>query len=169
MRHLSRSARAGFTLIEVLIVIAIILVLSGLIGVAVFQRRDEAKVSLTQTDMNTLKSAIMQFYEDFDRVPTEEEGLTVLWDQSQLDDPELEDKWSGYLNNKIPQDRWGYEWVYEEVNRTSCRIRSVGPDGEEETDDDIELEVTTGAFNAADDENGDFMDGGDDPFGEGGG
>ena len=129
--------RGGFTLIEVLIVIAIIVALSGLVGVALFQRRDEAKVDLCKTDMNTIKSGMRQFYLHFDRYPTDEEGVAVLWDRSMLDDPELEDKWGGYLEAKMEQDRWGSEWGYEQLSFNSYRMWSFGPDGEEETEDDI--------------------------------
>lgn len=133
-----RSRRSGgFTLIEVLIVIAIIVALSGLVGVALFQRRDEAKVDLAKTDMNTIKSAMKQFYLHFDRYPTSEEGVVALWDKSMLDDPELEDKWRGYLDAKMEKDRWGNEWGYEQLSYNSYRIWSFGPDGEEDTEDDI--------------------------------
>lgn len=153
-----RRRRGGFTLIEVLIVIAIVLTLSGLVGVALFQRRDEAKVDLTKTDMNTLKSAMQQFYLHFERYPTTEEGVSVLWDKSQLDDPELEDKWGGYLSAPLEKDKWGNEWGYEQLSYNSYRLWSVGPDGEEDTDDDIVISVKP---IGADDDDG-FGDFGDD-------
>lgn len=134
-----RCRRSGFTLIEVLIVIAIIVALSGLVGVALFQRRDEAKVDLVKTDLNTIKSGLDQFYLHFDRYPTDEEGVEVLWDKTMLDDPELEDKWRGYLQAKMEKDRWGNEWGYEQLAYNSYRVWSIGPDGEEETEDDISV------------------------------
>lgn len=150
-----RAARRGFTLIEVLIVIAIILALSGIVGVALFARRDEANRDLTKADMNTLRTAIMDFYRIYDRVPTEEEGLAVLWDRSMLTTEEDEERWSLFVQSPLPTDRWGEEWVYEERSATSFRVASRGPDREEETEDDLELVF-------------DFRgDGEDDPFGEG--
>ena len=134
-----RAARRGFTLIEVLIVIAIILALSGIVGVALFARRDEANRDLTRADMNTLRTAIMDFYRIYDRVPTEEEGVAVLWDRSMLTDEEDEERWSLFVQSELPEDRWGEEWVYEERSTTSFRIASLGPDREEETEDDIEI------------------------------
>lgn len=143
MRHGGKRSggRGGFTLIEVLIVIAIIVALSGLVGVALFQRRDEAKSDLAKTDLNTLKGAMQQFYMHFDRYPTTEEGVAVLWDRSQLEDPELEDRWGGYLAEKMETDRWGNEWGYEQLSYNSFRLWSSGPDGEEETDDDVVVSV----------------------------
>lgn len=134
-----RAARRGFTLIEVLIVIAIILALSGIVGVALFSRRDEANRDLTRTDLNTLRTAISHFYRTYDRVPTEEEGLAVLWDRSLLTNEEDEERWSLFVQSPLPNDRWGEEWIYEERSATSFRIASRGPDREEDTDDDIEV------------------------------
>lgn len=132
-----RAHTRAFTLIEVLIVLAIIVALAGLVGVALFQRRDEAKVDLAKTDLGTIKSAMQMFYLHFERYPTTEEGIAVLWDKSMLDDPELEDKWGGYLAGKMEKDKWGNEWGYEQLSYNSYRIWSVGPDGEEDTDDDL--------------------------------
>lgn len=149
--------RRGFTLIEVMIVIAIILLLSGLVGIAVFSRMDEAREQLTETDMNTLRDAIREFYRHFDRVPTTEEGLEVLWSRQALDDPEEEDRWRGYLESPLPEDRWGNEWEYEQLSRTSYRIVSFGPDGEEGTDDDISLRHNVLGYDEEEEEEGDFL------------
>lgn len=137
MNRTRQVVRRGFTLIEVMIVIAIILALSGLVGVALFQRRDEAKIDLTKTDIKSLMRGLEDFRLHFDRYPTTEEGITILWSRDQLDDPELEDKWKGYMSAALPKDRWGGEWGYEQFSRTSYKIWSLGPDGEEDTDDDI--------------------------------
>lgn len=138
MKRHTLGRRSGFTLIEVMIVIAIILAIGSLVGIALFQRRDEAKVNLTKQDMNTLKGSISLFYMDFDRVPTTEEGLPVLWSKTELDDPEQESKWKGYTQKPLAKDRWDNEWGYEQLSRTSYRVWSVGPDGEEGSEDDIE-------------------------------
>lgn len=156
MKRTRRVVRRGFTLIEVMIVIAIILALSGLVGVALFQRRDEAKVDLTKTDLKSLQRGLEDFRLHFDRYPTTEESITVLWDKSQLDDPELEDKWKGYMSEALPKDRWGGEWGYEQLSRTSYKIWSFGPDGEEDTDDDI-IETKRPIGSSEDD--GDMLEG----------
>lgn len=135
-----RPRRSGFTLIEVMIVIGIILALSGLIGVALFARRDEAKVSLAKTDLNTLRQALDLFRLDFERWPTEEEGLAVLWDKSVLDADAEETKWKAYMKSAMPKDRWGNEWGYRaesEMIEGSYEIWSFGPNGVEGDEDDI--------------------------------
>src|SRR5688572_27053967 len=70
----SRQTRGfrAFTLIEVMIVIAIILALSGLVGVALFRQRDSAKVDLARTDMLSLRDSLDFFRLDFDRYPSDE-------------------------------------------------------------------------------------------------
>src|ERR1044071_6179778 len=76
--------RGAFTLIEVMIVIAIVLALMGLVGYAVMERRDEAKRDLAKIDLNNIRQGLKLFRFDFDRYPTDEEGIKVLWDKSAL-------------------------------------------------------------------------------------
>lgn len=136
----ARKARRGFTLVEVMIVIGIVLALSGLIAFAALGRGKEAKAKLCETDVNNIKSAMRMFQVDFDRYPTDEEGVKVLWDKTAIQDEEEQKKWKGYLEEPLPLDRWGHAWVYqqqsdEDENRYA--LSSNGPDGQEETDDDI--------------------------------
>lgn len=133
--------RGGFTLIEVMIVIAIVLALTGLIGVAVFSRRDEAKKDTAKIELNNIKSAMMLFRNDFDRWPTDQEGVKVLWDKTVLDSEAETTKWKEYLNEPMPKDRWGNEWGYrqksEHGDESKYDLWSFGPDKQEGTDDDI--------------------------------
>jgi general secretion pathway protein G len=134
-------ARRAFTLIEVMIVIAIILALSALVGVALFSRQKEAKSSLAQIDMNTIKKGLQQFYLDYDRFPTDEEGLAVLWSKESLSAEGDQGKWKKYLEEPMPNDRWGRAWGYRQTSEhgddTKYDLWSFGPDGQEGTDDDI--------------------------------
>jgi len=132
--------RAGFTLIEVMIVLAIVVALGGLVAVAVFQRQDQAKEQLCRNDLNTLKSALKGFRLDYGRWPTDEEGLQVLWDSESLDPDADQEKWTKYLEEALPNDRWDSEWVYvaqSDEDETIYELYSIGPDKEEGTDDDI--------------------------------
>jgi len=140
-KAVGRRRSAGFTLIEVMIVILIVLALSGLVGVALFQRQKEAKVQLAQIQMNEIQSALKQFYLVFDRWPTEDEGIAVLWDKERLDPESDASKWSMFMDRKIPTDRWGNEWGYrfpsEHAGEDAYDLWSNGPDGEPDTDDDL--------------------------------
>jgi general secretion pathway protein G len=132
--------RAAFTLIEVMIVLAIVLALAGLVGVALFQRRDQAKVQLTEVDLQRIKQAMDLFRFDFDRYPTDEEGVRVLWQKDLLDADADPEAYTEYLDSPLPDDRWDNEWGYRaesESREGKFDLWSNGPDGEEGTDDDI--------------------------------
>ncbi len=139
--HRRRVAHRGFTLVEVMIVIAIILALASLIGIAVFNRFGEAQENITKIQMKTVEDALESFRLDFNRYPTDEEGLSVLWSSTNLENPEDEDKWSPYLESPSPNDQWDNPWGYRQISEygdeTKYDLWSYGPDGEEGTDDDI--------------------------------
>lgn len=143
MKRRNTRRGGGFTLIEVMIVIAIILALTGLIAVNVLGRQKQAKTDLAKIDLNNIKSALKQFRLDFDRYPKEEEGIKVLWDKTALtvENEADEAKWHKYLEEPIPMDRWGKDWNYRPVSEHGDEdmydLWSVGPDGEEGTDDDV--------------------------------
>jgi general secretion pathway protein G len=146
--HMSRNRKwyaverrsGGFTLIEVMIVLAIVLALGAIVSVAVLSRRDQANVNLTKTDMNTLKAGLKWFRFEYNRYPTDEEGLAVLWSSETLD-PELdESKWKAQLEEPLTKDRWDREWMYlqqSDNDPTRYALWSVGPDGEDGTEDDL--------------------------------
>lgn len=144
-----RGARRGFTLIEVLIVIAIVLALTGLVGVAVFSRRDDAKKDTAKIELNTLKNALNMFRMDFDRWPTDQEGVKVLWDKSVLDSEADQGKWKQYVTDPLLNDKWGSPWGYrqkgEHGDETKYDLWSYGPDKQEGTEDDINSWSTGGA------------------------
>lgn len=136
-RHRGR----GFTLIEVMIVIAIILALASLIGVALFSRFGEAQTNITRIQMKTIGDALKDFRRVFNRYPTDDEGISVLWSSANLDDPEAEDKWTKFMEEPAPNDQWGNPWGYRQISEhgdeSTYDLWSNGPDGEEGTDDDI--------------------------------
>jgi general secretion pathway protein G len=137
-----RAVRSGFTLIEVMIVLAIVLALAGLVGVVLFQRQDQAKVDLTKYDLQAIKKAMDFFRFDFGRYPTDEEGVAVLWDRELLGAEVDAAKYTEYLAEPLAEDRWGNEWGYRAESETRegmYDLWSIGPDGEEGTEDDISL------------------------------
>ncbi len=133
--------RSGFTLIEVLIVIAIVVALSGLVGIALFSKQKEAKVGLAKTDLKTIESALKQFRVKFDRYPTDEEGVEVLWNKEKLDADADATKWTKELEKPMKADQWGTPWNYRQKSdhgdEDSFDLWSFGPDKQEGGDDDI--------------------------------
>ncbi len=137
-----RPRRRGFTLIELLIVIAILLAIGGLVVVNLIPRGEQAKADIQRIQLDQVANALDQFRLDMDRWPTEEEGIEVLWKRDSLEDENDYERWRGpYLEDPVTEDRWGNELLYRfpgEIRGESYYdLISFGPDGEEETDDDI--------------------------------
>lgn len=141
LRRSARATRRAFSLVEVLIVIVIIAAITGLIAVNVFGRADDAKKNLVAIDMNTLKQGLRTFRLDYDRYPTDEEGVRVLWDKEALSPDADANKWKKYLEEPMPADRyespWGYRQVSEHGDESTYDLWSNGPDKQEGTEDDI--------------------------------
>src|SRR6187455_1809703 len=82
MKHLHvplrRAAQAGFTLIELMVVLVIIGVLAALIVPNVLERADEARATAAKTDVNNLMQALKLYKLDNQRYPTGEQGLQAL-------------------------------------------------------------------------------------------
>ena len=140
--HKNRMRRGGFTLIEVMIVVAIILALAGIVAITLFRQKDDATASLAKVDLRTINKAMELFRLDFDRWPTEEEGVAVLWNKEVLDPEADVAKWKEYLAEPLPKDRWGTDWGYRAESEHENRegkfdLWSNGPDKQEGTEDDI--------------------------------
>lgn len=135
------ARRRGFTLIEVMIAIAIVVALVALVGINVLGNRESANISNTRIQMNSMENALTEFSIAFNRFPTEEEGLEALWSQEALvvETEEEEAKWRRFLTKSVPNDIWGNPWGYRTESEYGLPfdLWSNGPDGEEGTDDDI--------------------------------
>ena len=96
--------RVGFTLVEMLVVLAIIGLVVGLVGPRVLNYLSESKVKTAQIQMENIGSALDLFYIDAGRYPTTEEGLAAL-----VQRPPGVSSWSGpYLKSAgVPKDPWG--------------------------------------------------------------
>ena len=138
-----RFRRRAFTILELLIVIAILLAIGGIVLINVLGAQDRADIGVTQVQMQALVDAMKQFRVDMKRYPSEDEGVAVLWSSSALDDEEAGSAWGGpYLEKPVAQDQWGNAWVYRNPSETEglpYDLVSNGPDGEEDSDDDISI------------------------------
>ena len=135
------AARRAFTILELLIVIAILLAIGGLVLVNVLGQQDRADEGLVKVQMKSFENAFDQFRADMRRYPTEEEGVAALWSKSVIEDEADAEAWKGpYLREPSPNDQWNNAWVYRspsEIEGLPYDLISMGPDGEEGTDDDI--------------------------------
>lgn len=140
-RRRDRAGRRAFTLIELLIVIAILLALGGVVLVNLIPKQQESEIKLTQVQIDQLDKALKLFKVDMKRYPAEEEGLTALWSKDSIQDEDEAQRWAGpYLETPSTKDTWGSEWIYRSPSETEgfeYDIVSLGPDRQEETDDDI--------------------------------
>lgn len=117
---------AGFTLIELMVVILIIGLLAAIVVPQFTGRTEEAKVSITKTNIQNLNSALGIFYMDNDRYPEQLEHL--------IEKPSYAKKFQegGYLRGGvIPKDGWGNDLKYTvESNYKKYKIISYGADSQ---------------------------------------
>jgi len=138
-----RSRRKAFTLIEVLLVVAILILLMGVAVVGYDKIREGAREDTTKALVNQTAGAVRLFDVNMNRYPTDDEGLQALI--SKPDEENEAAKWRGpYLvKGTIPVDAWGNELKYERLESSGdevgppFRVFSYGPDGQEGTEDDI--------------------------------
>jgi general secretion pathway protein G len=111
-----RSCR-GFTLMEIMIVVAVIGILAATIVPQFIGTSFDAKVSAAKGDIATLESAVERFYVHMDRYPTVDEGLRVLA-EAPASDPA---KWRGPYIKQLRTDPWGeaYQYRIPGVHHTS--------------------------------------------------
>ncbi len=122
---------AGFTLVEMLVVMVIIGLLAGLIGPRLFSRVDDSKVRTAEVQVRIMKGALETMRLDIGRFPTEEEGVRMLFDPPA--DERLRSLWRGpYLDEQIPQDPWGIPYKYTTPGRDGrpFALYSLGADGQ---------------------------------------
>lgn len=125
MRSGRRRSEQGFSLIEILIVVAIMGLLVGLVGPNVLGLFQSSRVKTAEMQVEQLRSALDIFLLDVGRYPTESEGLASL-----VDPGRRIPNWRGpYLKgSKVPMDPWGRPFRYEFADG-QARVTSLGPDG----------------------------------------
>ncbi len=145
MRTNGRKAngrRRGFTLLEILVVVAIIALLAAFVVPSFINTQRNQEIKLAQSmigNSGPIAMAIDTFRMDLGRYPKELSELT-----QKPDDEEEAKKWAGpYLKDpKALKDPWGGDIQYKEgsngaVNESTYDLWSNGPDKQEGTDDDI--------------------------------
>jgi general secretion pathway protein G len=145
IRHRQQTSHRilrGFTLIEVLIVIAILLAIGGLVLVNLMPAKERSDVDLQKVQFDMIGGAMDQFKLDMKRYPSEEEGLAALTNKDAIKDEGDVTSWRGpYLKQAIAKDKWNHDIVYHNPSETlgegNYDLVSFGPDGQEGTADDI--------------------------------
>jgi general secretion pathway protein G len=123
-----RAVQAGFTLIELMVVLVIIGVLAALIVPNVLDRADDARVTAARTDVNNLMQALKLYRLDNQRYPTGEQGLQAL--VARPTTAPLPPNWKPYLE-KLPNDPWGRPYQYLNPGvKGEIDVMSLGADGQ---------------------------------------
>lgn len=127
-----RQNQAGFSLIELLVVLVIIGVLGTIAAGQFGKESDKAKVKAARASFITLENSLERYKLDMGSYPTEEEGLLSLVEQPEGDES---GDWGGpYLKKSAHlKDAWGNLYVYNSPgsNNADFEIRCLGGDGQE--------------------------------------
>lgn len=120
-----RPGAAGFSLIEMLVAVAIIGLLVGLVGPAAMKQLQNSRVKSAEAQISQLRAAMDIFLIDTGRYPNEAEGLAAL-----VTNPATIPGWNGpYLRDgEMPADPWGAPFVYI-ADPVGPRVKSLGSDG----------------------------------------
>jgi general secretion pathway protein G len=106
--HTRHRRAAGFTLLELLVVMVIIGLLAGFVGPRFFAQIGKSETKTAKAQIDALGKALDQFRLDVGRYPSSEEGLAALNER-----PSGDTRWAGpYLKKGVPQDPWGKPYVY---------------------------------------------------------
>mgnify|MGYP001205211080 CR=1 FL=1 len=118
---------AGFTLIELMIVLFILGLLAALVAPRLMGRVGKAKQKTAQAQIQLLGTALDLFHLDVGRYPTDEEGLRSLYQR-----PESLPPWGGpYLDKPPPKDPWGRDYAYKYPGEHGpYDLWSLGADGQ---------------------------------------
>ncbi|MDD5491260.1 MAG: type II secretion system major pseudopilin GspG [bacterium] len=133
MRYI--NSKKGFTLIEIMLVVVIISILVTVVLPRLTGRTEQARVSATRLQIETVGMGLDAFELDCGRYPTTAEGLKAL-----LTNPGNIKKWNGpYLKKDVSLDPWGNAYVYSAPGKhnNDYDLYSFGPNGVEGGEDDI--------------------------------
>lgn len=121
---------AGFTLLEMIVVLTIIGLIMGLVAPRLFGRADKAMVQTAQTQIKMLRGALQTMRLDIGRFPTEQEGLELLMRAPA--DEHVARAWAGpYLEDELPLDPWKnpYQYSPRPSAEQPFSLYSFGADG----------------------------------------
>jgi len=121
----------GLTLIEIIVVVAILGLLAATVAPSVFQHVGTAKKTAARSQIELLGAALDAYRLDNDLYPTTEQGLAALRAAPAIEPAPR--RWRGpYIKRDVPTDPWDMPYVYRypgEVNPTSYDLLSFGRDG----------------------------------------
>jgi general secretion pathway protein G len=132
MKKNKQNMQAGFTLIELMVVIIILGVLAGLIIPRVMGRPDEARQAKAKIQIESIESALKLYKLDNGSYPSTEQGLHALVEAPAAGNLPKNWRQGGYLEKgKVPKDPWGNDFVYVSPgSHGDFDLSCLGKDGE---------------------------------------
>lgn len=110
VKSMKNARHAGFTLIEIMVVVAIIAILGAAVVPKIMNRPDQARVVRAQTDIGKIAQALEMYKLDNYAYPSTDQGLMALVEKP-TGDPEPANWSSSYLKS-LQKDPWGREYIY---------------------------------------------------------
>ncbi|MCY3813587.1 MAG: type II secretion system major pseudopilin GspG [Gammaproteobacteria bacterium] len=130
----SRDATGGWTLLELMVVLAIIALIGALVGPALLTQTEGAKVKAADAQVKMLRGSLLTYRLDVGQFPSTAQGLAALNTAPQ----EVAEYWRGpYLDDDVPLDPWRKAYVYEfpAETRHGFALYSLGADSAPGGDD----------------------------------
>lgn len=121
-----RPAQAGFTLVEIMVVIVILGLLATMVAQNVIGASDEARIRTTETSIKSLADSVKLYYTRNGKLPSSLEELVSKENGGPYVD-----------SDEISKDAWGNAYILRGESKNDYEVLSMGPDGSENTDDDI--------------------------------
>lgn len=131
----TRESIRGFTLIELMVVVAILAILAAVVAPRIMDRPEQARVSAAKNNIRALRSALDMYKLDNHYYPSADQGLEALVSEPELDPPPP--NWNRYMD-RIPLDPWGsaYRYMYP-GKHGEIDIFSPGPNRQPGDADDV--------------------------------
>lgn len=124
------SRQGGFSLIELIAVVAILGILAAVVAPKIFTQPGKARIAKAKTDISNIETALKMYQMENFNFPTTDQGLLALVEQP-TGDPEAPNWQEGGYLDKLPKDPWGRDYLMVSPGeKTDVDIYTLGRDGQ---------------------------------------